>query len=297
MEIVVDEHADGAEGRGDEADDELHLHDERVRDGAARGGVVRLAELHDGEHEPVQRRGGERHGEPGAVLRARHPRRPVPAGVHPQHRRADAEQHDGVHRERREPLAHEQQRERRREGQLRGDEDGGGGHREVGQAVGVEEVVDAGHEPDDGGRHQEAWRHEEQRRGRRASASAVVLNLAPAAAWGVREAERREQQRPAGGLEKAGEPLAVAAAEEVGAEEERPARRADHHEDEVDDEERAPEQSTGAQLLLLLLLGGDRVLAWLSLRRRRFHLHDQQSEPENEILQGWWVCTATRRFI
>lgn len=118
-EIVIDEHADGAEGSGREPDDNLHLHDERIRDGAigARR-MPHLAELHDGQHEPVQRRGAERHGEPGAVLRPGHPRGAVPSGVHPQHGGTDAEQHHGVHGEGREPLEHEQEREAGREGEL-----------------------------------------------------------------------------------------------------------------------------------------------------------------------------------
>jgi len=221
VEIIVHKHADGGEDGGGEPDDELHLDDERVGDGRRAGArrVARLAELHDGEHEAEQRGGAERHGEPGAVLRPRHPRGPVPARVHPEHRGADAEQRHGVHRERREPLAHEQQREGGREGQLRGDEDGGRGDRQVGEAVGVEEVVEAGHEADARGRRQEAGRHEEERRAAGRLRGRLLAAAAPApAAPGEGRAERHEQDREAGRLEEGREPLAGAAVEEIGTE-------------------------------------------------------------------------------
>jgi hypothetical protein len=269
VEIVVHEHSDGAEARGGESDDELHLHDERVVDGARAGarGVARLAELHGGQHESEQRGGAQRHGEPGSVLRPRHPRGAVPAGVHPEHGGADAEQHQRVHGEGREPLPHEEQREAGREGQLRGDEDGGGGHGQVGQAVGVEQVIEAHQDADHHGLRQEPRRHEEEERvgaglcGRR---RAVDDDAAAATTEG--EVERDEQERGAGGLEEAGEPLAVAAVEEVGAEEERAPGRADDHEDEVDDEDRVAERPCGGADLAVM------AFAWL--RRWRFDLHD-----------------------
>jgi len=232
VQIIVGKHANGAEDGGGEPDDELHLDDERVGDGAGAGarGVARLAELHDGEHEAVERGGAERHGEPGAVLRPGHARGAVPAGVHPEHGGADGEQRHGVHRERREPLPHQQQREGCREGELRGDEDGGRGHRQVGKAVGVQEVVDARHESDGRGRRQEAGRHEEERRAggrlirRRVGVGVGVVAIALAATGEEGDAERHEQEREAGGLEESREPLAGAAVEEVGAEEQRAAR-------------------------------------------------------------------------
>lgn len=258
MKIFVDDHANGAEGRGAEPDDELDLDDERVGDGAARR-VACLAELHGGQQEPVERGGAQHHAEPGAVLRRRHPRGPVPSGVHPQHGRADREQHHGVHRGGREPLPHEQQREGGREHQLRGEKDRGGGHWQIGLPVRVEEVVDAGHDADGRRRGQESRRHEEE-----LAAAAMILEVAAAAGEGG--AERDEEQRPAGGLEQAGEPLAGAAVDEVCAEEQRAARRAGGQEDEVDHQERvrggADRELPRAGLRCLALLPLSTVLGW-----------------------------------
>uniref|UniRef100_A0A0E0M279 Uncharacterized protein n=1 Tax=Oryza punctata TaxID=4537 RepID=A0A0E0M279_ORYPU len=88
---------------------------------------------------------------------------------------------------------------------------------EVGEAVGVDEVVGAGEDAEPHARQQHAPRREEERRAAVARAAAEI---------GRRH--RHQQQRPPGGLEPRREPLPVAALAEVESANERPARGAHH---------------------------------------------------------------------
>ncbi|PUZ71080.1 hypothetical protein GQ55_2G286400 [Panicum hallii var. hallii] len=256
LEVLVDDHADGAERGGEEPHHQLHLHHQRVRHGAAaspRGAPVR--ELDQRQDEPVQRRGAEGEGEAHQVLRLRGPRGAVGRDVQAQHGGARRQQRHGVHGRRRQPLAHDEEREEHRERELRRDEYRGGGHRQVPEAVRVDEVVGARGEAERRGGEQDARRGEKDRGGPVARA-----------AGGVGSRHGDQQQRPAGGLEPRREPLPVAALVVVEAGEERPRRGAQCQHPAVERHQKAARQ----------------LAAGLSLRRVlvRFHVHDCGRLPE-----------------
>jgi hypothetical protein len=222
LEVLVDDHADGAERGGDEPHHQLQLHHQRVRHGASAPRGALVGELDQRQEQPVQHRGaqGEREAQP--VLAPGDARGAVGGDVQAQHDGAHRQQRHGVHRRHRQPLPHDQEREQHREGQLRGDEDRGGGDGQELEAPGVEQVVHARDEPEPrGGQQYARLGLGEQRRGAPVARSAADVGSRH---W-------REQQRPPTGLQPSGEPLPVAALAEVEAAEELPAGDAkrEHH--------------------------------------------------------------------
>nr|GMD08477.1 hypothetical protein Iba_chr06cCG17050 [Ipomoea batatas] len=122
---------------------------------------------------------------------------PVAVRAHGEDSGGGGQQHDGVDRERREPLADEHERESRREGELRGEEERRGGDGELRDAVGVHVAVDADHQAHEGGGEEDLG----------------------------------------GGLEESGEPDALAAVEEVEAREQWAAALADAQNNAAEDED------------------------------------------------------------
>ncbi|KAG2643940.1 hypothetical protein PVAP13_2KG368905 [Panicum virgatum] len=195
----------------------------RVRHGAAAAGGAPVRELDQRQDQPVERGGAEREGEAQPVLAPGDPRGPVAGDVQAEHDGAHGEEGHGVHGRGAQPLAHHEEREEHRERELRRDEDRGGGHGQVREPVGVDEVVRArGHAEARGG--QQYARRGEQGRG------APVAR----AAQGVGRRHGEQQQRPAAGLQPRGEPLPVAALAEVEAAEERPAYGAQREHPDVE---------------------------------------------------------------
>ena len=275
LEVLVDDHADGAERGGEEAHDQLHLHHQRVRDGAPAGRDVLVGELNERQDEPVQRGGADDKEEAHPVLPIGHPSGAVLGHVQAQHDGADREQRHGVQRRRGEPLPHDEAREEDGERELRGDEDGGGGHRQVGEAVGVDEVVGAGEDAEHHARQQHAPRREEQRRAAVARAAAEV---------GRRHGH--QQQRPPGGLEPRREPLPMAALAEVEAADERPARGAHHQHPTVERHEepsRRPATPRHRRLLVAHVLGRLHVHAHARVLRA---VRITDSQPRRPDLEG-----------
>lgn len=117
----IDNHCHGAENRGNEAHDQLHLHDKGVSHSLLGSGV---GELHQGEDEGVERRSSKRHQESQVILKLAHPLGPVAGGMHPQHQTSEAQQRHGIDRIRRELLPNDDEGEQRRESQLCGRQDG-----------------------------------------------------------------------------------------------------------------------------------------------------------------------------
>ena len=220
LEVLVDGHADGAERGGEEPHHQLHLHHQRVRDRAAAACCRRapVRELDQRQDEAVERRGAERQREAQQVLGSGDAPGAVGRDVQAQHGGAHGQQRDGVHRGGRQPLPHDEEREEHREGELRRDEDRGGGDGEVPEAVGVDVVVGARGDAEARGGQQHARRREQDGDG--------AAPLVAGAARGVGSRHGDQKEWPADGLEARGQPLPLAALVVVEADEERPRRGA-----------------------------------------------------------------------
>uniref|UniRef100_A0A0D9Z357 Uncharacterized protein n=1 Tax=Oryza glumipatula TaxID=40148 RepID=A0A0D9Z357_9ORYZ len=215
LEVALDRHAEHAHRRARRAHHRLHLHHRRVggrhpRRGPRAAPVPRRGDLDERDHQPGERRRADGLAEPRPVRPGGLPRRLPRRRPDAQHRRADGEQHDGVGRERREPEAHEEEREHGGEGQLRRQQQRRRGQRQRLRPQRVHEARHGVQPAEHGGGADEAPREEE------------VADPVPAAAV-ERHAQRRQQQRPAGDLERGGQPQPGPAVHEVDAEEERPA--------------------------------------------------------------------------
>lgn len=104
---------------------------------------------------PAVRPRRERDDESQQVLTVRHFRRTVTALPYPKQHRTQRHQHHRIDRKWTELLPHNDQSEEGREGELGGEEKRWGGDGEEGDTMGVEEVVEAKEETDDGARYQQ----------------------------------------------------------------------------------------------------------------------------------------------
>ena len=190
------------QGRRGGLHDHLHLH--RHAEAAGHGPAVH--QLHHRQVGGEEPRGAERDGEAHEV--------PGPAPAvgalgrvgrsERQQHGAEREEHHGIEVGEGERVAHDDSGEHEREGQLRGQQQRGGGHGQVRGAVGEEQVVDAHEDADDDARGQQPPREPRERPG-------LGLGGGPAPA-GI---DGHEQDREPDRLHQRGHPPIAPAVREV----------------------------------------------------------------------------------
>nr|GMD77835.1 hypothetical protein Iba_chr13cCG7200 [Ipomoea batatas] len=148
LEILVYNHTNGTKSRRKETHHQLDLQNQRIGNRLL---CLLVHQLYPRQNKPVQKRRQKRENKPQNILLVRLPVRPVTARPERQNPGAHGQQHDGVDRVGRELLLHQQKRESGGEAEVGGYDEGLGGDGELGHAVGVEVVVEAGEDADGGG--------------------------------------------------------------------------------------------------------------------------------------------------
>lgn len=173
----------------------LHFHHRPER------GHPSVHDLCDGEVHREHDGGAEGGEDPDNVLRGGDAQGPLVAVVEGEEDGTKREEEHAVQVGEVERLADENNREEEIDGELGGEDERGGGHREVGDAPGDEQVVDTEEEADEDAKQDEAWGE-------------------GGAGWTRGEVYEGEEEREAGTLDQGGDPPAGAAMHEVEAREE-----------------------------------------------------------------------------